>query len=137
VVGVEIHQIHLPLRQPLGPARTRFTIFQSLFPGVLKPRQFLDLQTGEGIHQPLGNLPVGKYSTVPGAHQPCLYKVAHLAARSRRPVDALIRPHDLHLFTLIWPRTGLLVAIAVHNIYIAIVFAGSVMTDGFYFISSD
>ena len=55
---------------------------------------------------------------------------------SRRPIDALIRPHDLHLFTLIWPRTRLLVAIAVHDIYIAIVFSGSVMTDGFYFIGS-
>ena len=41
------------------------------------------------------------------------------------------------LFTLIWPRTGLLVAIAVHDIYIAIIFAGSVMADDFYFISSD
>ncbi|HIS13057.1 MAG TPA: hypothetical protein IAA76_00540, partial [Candidatus Ornithospirochaeta stercorigallinarum] len=96
----------------------------------------LELQTGEGIHEPLGNLPVGKYSAVPGAHQPCLYKVAHLAARSRRPVDALIRPHDLYLFTLIWPGTGLLVAVSVHDIHITEVLAGSVMTDGFHFIGS-
>ena len=32
-VGIEVDQIHLPVRQPLGPARTRFTIFQSLFSG--------------------------------------------------------------------------------------------------------
>lgn len=67
---------------------------------------------------------------------PTMDKVAHLAARSRRPIDALVRPHDLHLFTLIWLRTGLLVAIAVHDIYIAIIFSGSVMTDGFHFIGS-
>ena len=61
----------------------------------------------------------------------------HLAARSRRPVDALIRPHDLYRFALIRSEAGLLVAVAVHDIYIAIVFADPVMADGFYFISSD
>ena len=136
VVGVEVHQIYLPLRQPLGPARTGLSVFQRLFSGVLEPFQLLEFQASEGIHQPLGDLPVGKYSAVPGAHQPCLYKIAHLAARSRRPVDALIRPHDLHLFTLIWPGTGLLVAVSVHDIHIAEVLAGSVMTDGFHFIGS-
>ena len=134
VVGVEVHQIHLPLRQPLGPAHTGLSVFQRLFPGVLEPRQLLDLQAGKGIHEPLGNLPVGEHPTVPGAHQPGLDKIAHLAARSRRPIDALIRPHDLQLFALIRPGAGLLAAVAVHDIHIAEVPAGPVMANCFHLI---
>src|SRR5699024_7979947 len=102
-----------------------------------KPRQLFELQAGESVHEPPGNLPVGKYPAVSGAHQPGLYKVDHLAAGSRRPIDTLIRPHDLQLFALIRPGTGLLAAVAVHDIHIAEVSAGPVMADGFHLIGGD
>ena len=134
VVGVEVHQIHLLFRQPLGPAHTGLSVFQGLFPGVLEPRQLLDLQAGKGIHEPLGNLSVGKYPAVPGAHEPCHDKIAYLATGGGRPIDTLIRPHDLQLFALIRPGAGLLAAVAVHDIHIAEVPAGPVMANGFHLI---
>ena len=50
----DLPALDLPLRQPLGPARTGLSVFQRLFSGVLEPFQLLEFQASEGIHQPLG-----------------------------------------------------------------------------------
>lgn len=47
VVGAEIHQIHLPVRQSLGPARTGLADFQCLFSGLFEPHQILNLPAGD------------------------------------------------------------------------------------------